>query len=512
MAEPEISAVPFVTEQHEDFNITEVNRSEMNLSIPMDYPYHPPKGKNIAAASFDGSFEKLNANISLEHAVWDDTLARSGSHSILLAQKGDTLQMQNIPVEEGAWYVVTGYMYLPSLPADVVRYYVEFMYNDQSVDIPNYPVVSVFKAKSWEPFVLPVYIKKDANITDIRLVFRNTGVPKSALPHASGVWLDDIEVHKVGSSAKLFGLEAPSQKRDFNGTLVRVDALGNFSLRDGDGYKPFMPVIIYPGGNMSRWDKYREKGFNTIICNSLKEAQKAVALGMHWIWSLYDYGIYEGDKAGYARFEREYRQMRRDMPELFEKLLWFYWDNERYRLYDSVKHFSDTIKKLDVDAQGRRYRPFLMQLDFATANPHYVNEREALVDLQGLYANPMVFEDNDPQNYQGVEFKGNYDGEFANFAIFDHIPGVTIPKTVFVINSPFGDKHLANTIFAAFARGGKAFAYWKDGGSQPAVETKPWWRDFNRTTRKMCRRVLQSSTTLHKNVWPSGTTALSSWI
>jgi len=126
-----------------------------------------------------------------------------------------------------------------------------------------------------------------------------------------------------------------------------------------------------------------------------------------------------------------------------------------------------------------------MQLDFSTANPHYINDRYQLVDLQGLYANPMVFEDNDPQNYQGVEFKGYYDGEFANFAIFEHLPGVKVPKTVFVVNSPFGDKHLANTVFAAFARGGKGFAYWKDGGSQPDVTTKPWWDDFVQTTAKM---------------------------
>jgi hypothetical protein len=361
------------------------------------------------------------------------------------------------------------------------------MHGDKALDIPNYPMVSVPGEKQWQPFTLPVYIQKNRQITDIRVVFRNVAKAKTSLQNSTdrGVWLDDISIHPVDGSDRLFGLHPPSDKRAFDGALVKVDALGNFSVKSEEGFKPFLPIIIYPDFKPQNWGKYRAKGFNTVICTSLKEAQAAVKAGLYWVWSLYDYGIYDGDEKGYARFEREYRQMRTMMPELFNKLLYFYWDNERYRLFDSIKHFSDTIKRIDVDENGVRYRPFLMQLDFATANTHYVNERYSLCDLQGLYANPMIFEDNDPQNYQGVNFKGNYDGEFANFAVFDHIPGVTIPKTVFVVNSPFGDKHLANTIFAAFARGGKAFAYWKDGGSQPAVESKTWWKDFNVTSAKM---------------------------
>ena len=441
--------------------------------------YIAPDAQNIAASVFDGSFEEDRGGVSLEGARVVRMQARTGTHALALAHEGDTLMLGEIPVEEGAWYVVTGYMRVPELPADVVRYYVEFMHGTEPVDIPNYPMVAVGRAGRWEPFVLPVYIKKDAGVTHVRLVFRNTGAPKTGAPRRGGVWLDDISMHRVRNGAALYGWEPPAAKAPFDGVLVRVDADGNFMLREGAGYRPFLPLIIYPGGPVREWGKYREKGFNTVICNSLDEARRAVSLGMHWIWSLYDYGIYDNDTAGFERFIREYREMRETMPELFSKLLWFYWDNERYHLYESVKRFSDAIKRLDVDASGRRYRPFLMQLDFATAAPHYHNGQESLVDLQGLYANPMVFEDNDPQNYDGVEFKGYYDGEFANFSIFSHVPGLTMPKTVFVINSPFGDKHLANSVFAAFARGGKAFAYWKDGGSQPPIESKPWWEGFD---------------------------------
>ncbi len=425
------------------------------------------------------------AKYILDGVEYDDTIKYNGISSLHFKNENDTLTIKHIPVKEGRWYIVSGYMYVESLPADVMRYYIEYMHGDDAIDIPNYPVVGISKSKSWQEFVLPVYIKKGLNIDNIKLTFRDVGEMKASSYDSSDVWIDDISLHEVKDSSSLFGLTKPSQKQSFEGALVKVDSLGNFSLKQEQKFEPFFPVIIYPNGKIEDWDKYKKKGFNTIMCTSLKEAQKAIELGMHWIWSLYDYGIYDGGNVGYERFLREYQYIKEHKKELFDNLLYFYWDNETYLLFDSIKRFSDAIKRSDVDENGVRYRPFMMQLDFSTANANYVNEDFSLVDLQSGYANPMIFEANDPQNYQGVNFKGNYDGEFANFALFDHIPGVKIPKTIFVVNSPFGDKHIENTIFTALARGAKGVAYWKDGGSQPSVETKAWWKTFDKFSDKL---------------------------
>ncbi len=478
------------SEENNITNIT-IESEHKNLNIENSIEtlkplYKTLKHQNITEYSFENNESINQKRISFYGAIQDKTVSRSGENAVYFRHKNDALSLTNIPVEEGKWYIISGYMYIKSLPANVMRYYIEYRNErDQGLDIPNYPMFAVSKAGEWEEFILPVYIKKDLNITNIKFLIRNVGQPDSRDSGNSGVWIDDISIFEVKDSASLFGFTLPSEKKSFDGALVKVDALGNFSIKDKEGYKPFLPIIVYPGGDMQKWDKYLSKGFNTIICNTLDEAKKAVSLGMYWIWSLYDYGIYDGDENGYKRFENEYRSLKQKSPEILNKLLYFYWDNERYQLFDTVKHFSDTIKSLDIDGQGNRLRPFMMQLDFTMANPHYSNDTYALVDLQSCYANPMIFEANDPQNYQGVEFKGNYDGEFANFAIFENIPGVRVPKTVFVVNSPFGDVHLANTIFAAFARGGRGFAYWKDGGSQPKIETKSWWKDFNKTTEMM---------------------------
>ena len=455
-----------------------------NSKLPANYRKPPNNNKVI-----DYDFEQ-SGGIALDGAIKDSSQHRSGVSAIRFKKTNDALIFDNIPVSEGNWYVISGYMYVTSLPADVMRYYIEYKdENGRGIDIPNYPMFAVSKAGSWEEFILPVYIKKNLNVTQLKLVFRDVGKPDAVNVPKSDVWIDDVSMYAVKDSTALFGMTPPQKKQSFDGSLVKIDSLGNFSVRKADGFQPFLPIIVYPGGKLDDWHKYRDKGFNTIICNTVVEAKKAASLGMYWIWSLFDYGIYDGDENGYARFEREYADLKKNSPNVLDKLLYFYWDNERYHLFDTVKHFSDAIKRIDVDTNGKRKRPFMMQLDFTMANPHYVNDTYKLVDFQSCYANPMVFEANDPQNYQGVEFKGNYDGEFANFAIFENIPGVKVPKTVFVINSPFGDKYLANTAFAAFARGGKGFAYWKDGGSQPKIETKEWWKDFNQTT-SMMRQLL----------------------
>ncbi len=464
------------------------------------YPHFMPKGENLIGRYIDPSFEKDSSNLHLYGSSFDMLVKRSGERSVHIDDENDSFVIDSINVEEGKWYVISAYMLTDSLPQNVIRYYVEFTKDGKGVDIPNYPVVSISKENEWEEFILPVYIKKNSGINGIKILFRNIGQRDAKEYLKSSIWIDDISLFEVESSSKLFGLTKPMAKRSFDGSLVHVDSLGNFSLKKNEHFEAFFPIVIYPGGKESEWKKYKEKGFNTVICNSIAQAKIAVRAGMHWVWSLYDYGIYDANISGYERFEKEYLDIRKNQPKLFENLLYFYWDNERYLLFDTVKKFSDMIKRLDIDESGKRFRPFLMQLDFSTANTAYINEKFSLVDLQGCYANPMIFEDNDPQNYQGVEFKGNYDGEFANFSIFENIPGVRIPKTVFVINSPFGDKHLENTIYTAIARGGKGFAYWKDSGSQPAIETKEWWDDFEKISTKL-QSLLPLIRTPHWTKW-----------
>jgi len=466
-------------------NVIPIISKEVDSNFTL--PYFAPDIINIASDTFDSSFEIQSSNYFLdENASFDNSLKRSGNRSIRLSQNEDAVKIYNIPVTEGSWYIISGHMYVKSLPSDVVRFYTGYTNNGSHVGSVNYTLISISKAGEWEEFIVPLYVQKGKNIKDIKITIRNVGEPDTVISPVSDVWIDDLSVHKVKDSAHLFGFTKPEYKRAFEGSKVRVDSLGNFELKEDKEFKPFFPLIMYPGGNLAKFSEYKNKGFNTVVCHNQEEAEFAVSAGLKWVWSLYGYGIYDkmdNNSSGFVRFIREYEDMKKNAPHILDELLYFYSDNELYLLFDSFKIFSDQIKKMDVDEKGNRIRPIYMHLDFSAGNKNYYNESYQLIDIQGTYANPLLYQENDLISY-GVEFKGNYNAEFSNFSMFENIPNIKIPKTIFVINSP-QDTHIKSTIFAALARGGKGFAYWKDSGSQPEVETKSWWSDFSNVTSKI---------------------------
>ncbi|MCH9812483.1 MAG: hypothetical protein K0U47_00905 [Epsilonproteobacteria bacterium] len=489
-----ISVMEHNTTEEEDENSTEVIPSidiepviedivDQNYSVVP--PHISPDPLNIAATTYDASFEVPSRHYFLEKgASFDQRYQKSGQRSIKLSEADDAVKIFNIPVNEGAWYIVSGYIYVESIPSDVVRFYIGYTHEGEHINSVNYSLISTSKAGVWEEFTIPLYIQKDKNVTDIKMTIRNVGSPDVEGETISDVWIDDVSIHGVKDSAKLFGFKAPIKKDVFEGSKVRVDHLGNFEIHNGDNFEPFFPLIIYPASDQTKWTNYKSQGFNTVICNNPLEAQNAVNAGLYWVWDLFSYGVNE-EALGYERFVQEYQNLRTQSPKLFDKLLYFYWDNEKYLILDSFKRFSDHIKEVDLDAQGNRMRPIYMHLDFTTGNKNYYNEAYKLIDIQGAYANPLLYQENDLVNYS-YAFKGNYNAEFANFSIFENLSNSHIPKSIFVINSP-QDAKLENSIFAALARGGRGFAYWKDSGSQPAVETRPWWGSFPMISAKLKR-------------------------
>ncbi len=475
-----------VEEKVEDVKkeVVEVKEEEVFENIIIEQPYHPPSLENIAAGTFDPSFESESKNYSLVGtASFDNGEKRSGNRSIKLQSTDDAINIYNIPVKEGQWYMFSGYMKIKSLPSDVIRFYIGYTDNGAHIHSVAFPLISNAKAGVWEEFNIPLYVQKNRNITDIKLIIRNVGEPDFKDWEASDVWIDDLSLHKVKDSAHLFGFTKPSAKKSFNGTDVKVDNLGNFYIKINQKYEHFFPLVIYPAGGYIDWKKYKEKGFNTIMCHNPEDGKGAVDAGMHWVWDLYSYGVNDLSGAGFDRFVAEYEKLKRQNPKVLEKLLYFYWDNEKYLVFDSFKIYSDKIKIMDVDANGNRNRPIFMHLDFTAGNKNYHNDIFSLIDIQGTYANPLLYQENDRLSYS-YDFKGYYNAEFANLSMFENISNTKIPKTIFVINSP-QDANLENSIFAALARGGKGFAYWKDGGSQSEIETRPWWNNFPSISSKI---------------------------
>jgi hypothetical protein len=452
---------------------------------------------NIQTTIFETSFEDNSLYYNLDfNASYDTDIKRSGERSIRLSEKEDIVNIHSIPVEEGNWYVVSGYMYIQSLPSDVIRFYIGYDREDGThIRSVMHTLLSNASENSWEEFIVPVYIQKGKDIKNIKLFVKNTGSPDVNVPTISDVWIDDISVYKVDDSSQLFGKEKPFVKQAFDGTKVKVDSLGNFSIKENGEFEPFFPMIIYPNNDKSKWASYASAGFNTVLCNSPADAQTAVDNGMYWIWDLYSYGVSDMSASGYDRFVREYESLK---PELLDKLLYFYWDNEQFYVFDSLKMFSDKIKIMDVDEDGKRMRPISMNLGLTTGSKNYYNDKYKLIDLQSVYINPLLYKKNDPLWYD-YELEGFYASEFGLFSAFENIENTKLPKSVFVIDSP-QDVYLENMIYSALARGGKGFAFWRDGDTQPAIETKTWWNDLPDITARL-NQLLPLVRTPHWTDW-----------
>jgi len=440
--------------------------------------------ENIGSSIYDSSFETESGHVIFEYgATYDTTLKRSGERSLKLAAKDDRVNVYDIPVEEGNWYIFRGYMYVKSVPSDMVRFYIGYSNNGSHVRTVTYTLLANATANHWEEFVVPVYIQKDKNATDIKMFIRNTGAVDTDENVVGGVWIDDMSIYKVKDTSEFFG-DAPYTPKDaFDGSYVKVDSLGNFSVKDGSVFKPFFPLIVYPDPTEIKWNSYKTQGFNTVIGSNPAEMQSAVDTGLYWIWDLDNYGISDLTASGYDTFVNQYNDMKNNHPDIFDKLLYFYWDNEKYEVSKSLKKFVDKIKIMDVDANGKRYRPFNMNLSLTEGSKLYYNDTFKLMDIQSAYVNPIIYQENDVASY-GYEFKDWYDKEFADFSVFENIENMRVPKSVFVVNSPQDDQ-LESIIFAALARGGKGFAFWRDSGSQPEIETRLWWNSFPSLATKL---------------------------
>ncbi len=453
------------------------------------YPFSPPNGENLASSVIDSSFERDSRYLYLDfNATYDEDIKRTGTRSIKLSKKDEALRVYGIPVDEGRWYVISGYMFAKSLPTDIARLHIAYAGDGRHINSVNYSVISTSTPNEWEEFVIPFYVQKNKGINQIRVTIRNEGEMKTNDINSSDVWIDDLQVFEVQNSTKLFGLDSPSQKREFNGEKVRIDKLGNWEVKEDGKWQAFFPIAIYPDDDdeskKNNWQIYKEKGFNVITRVNLPDAKRVADLGMYWVWDIGHYGIYDGSAIGADKFANDYKNLRENSKQTYDKLLNFYWDNEQYDEFDSIRLLTDKVKEIDIDKNSNRIRPLYMHLDFVAGNKNYYNEKYQFMDIQGVYANDLLYKADDIQSY-GVEMQGNYNAEFSNFSLFENINRVKTPKSIFVINSPFELDNIEVLIFAAIARGGKGFAFWKDGGSQPSIETKAWWSDFDKVTQKI---------------------------
>lgn len=308
----------------------------------------------------------------------------------------------------------------------------------QVVGAPNnwYEAAVTFVPDDGDTYVRPVVIRLDG--------------PDGL---ANNLWVDNMFIGKGVGFA-----DPSSPKRPFNGSAVRVDERGQFSVLDGDAWQTIVPICIYADQNNPDldWSKYADQGFN---CNMWAAAAVHVAaaaqVGMRSCFDLSAYALPQG--YAYGRLDDMARQIEGIRAAgLMDSLLCYYLDNENAAgagYWDTLVAVVNRVRAIDSD------RPiYVLQGNHGLARSYGA---AGLADVVGTYA-------------------ASTDGAGTLFAshgllALEQMPGQTSPVTWAQINLGTGER-FPSLVNQAILDGATAIGFWHD--TAPGVETLPWWDDL----------------------------------
>ena len=317
----------------------------------------------------------------------------------------------------------------------------------------------------WEEGVLPVAVPTGIATIRVRFAKRHDTRPKGR------VWIDDAYFGPGVAFDR-----APSMKRAFSGTRVRVDALGNFEVRRGSNWEPFFPFCMYSDQERD-WQLYSDQGWNVIMWTAslrhIQRARKATSEfnpnGMMAAFSISPYTAPFGwayNDTG--RLRRSLREIYEDEAE--ENLLMFYWDNERHHDEWAVpSHVYSIVDAIDSNANDVRGRPtYGLQGAYGTARSYL---DPGWVDVSGTYV-------------------GNGDPDTASpgtegWLVLDRLEGQRSPAAFAQFNGVEGAGEMRLRLYKALIAGARAVGYWRDGGPAGRVEDRAWWPDFPALRREV---------------------------
>jgi Concanavalin A-like lectin/glucanases superfamily len=402
--------------------------------------------------------------------VYDSAVSRNtGSGSLkLTASYGDTAPNHDyvnsglMAVTPGKAYTYAYYLRSATWPQAVPTLYVAY-YNAQQQYIRNSSGSrqAVSATNDWQecvgilkPQTGEVYVKLKMTLMD-----RPSGTTGS-------VWVDEFYFGEgIGFE------QAPSAKTAFNGTLVRIDDLGNIEVNKSGTWTSFFPLAIYGDGSRSDWSVYSDQGFNMNMWAgsyvSIQKAKDATSTfnpdGMLSGLQIAQYTSPLGSKYNDITHLEDTIQDIID-EGLMGSLLWYYWDNENsYSEWSVPLAVTNKIKEMDEDANSNRQHPiYVLQGNEGIARS-FNNSTVTMTDVVGDYVT------------------GGDTGGALGHIILNSIEEQTQPVVIAQINYGVGN-HMRSRLYTAIAKGARGMGFWRDTYNnptlRPAVEDMDWWDDF----------------------------------
>jgi len=309
------------------------------------------------------------------------------------------------------------------------------------------------------------------------------------------VWIDDVHISKQRIAFR----ENPSEKNSFDGAAVKVDNLGNITMKDANNnFNDFFPMAVCgaTGRNTSAYQSvYKAQGLNMEArAWSVSRAKEVVNGGM-----LYGYDV---TKYIDPKKNEDLGQIATDINGLssngiLDKCVFYYIDNELQNNYKRVKDVVDAIRAVDAD------------------RPIYMNNGMVPLEARRFASS----ETSDPLVNMCGAYVGSGDGAFADGAkrliIGNNIEKQRIPFNIAHIQEGV-DTAFRATLYAGIANGAKGFIFWKDKFDDGySIEDYPWWKDLptikTEIDKMMSKGIIQAPESNWNISFPTDSTTILEW-
>jgi Concanavalin A-like lectin/glucanases superfamily len=373
-----------------------------------------------------------------------------------------------IPVTPGTVYTLAYNMRSDTFPCPIPSLYVAYYDSNQTYIRNSFGTrQSVTTANSWEecvynfrPVTGEVYVKIKSTLMHF---------PKN---YTGTIWLDNFY---LGSG---IGFEqAPTEKKSFEGSMTRVDKLGNVEIKKDGVWTPFFPISIYADGTRPNWSDYSDQGFNTVAWTSVSSSvEKAKDAGMMANIDLSGYIVIPTDIRYNNLTLLETRLNAIKTDGLMDSILFYYCDNENaYDEWAVPISVTDKIRELDEDANGDLMHPIYFLHGNEGVARKYNTSTTSMNDIVGDY----ITHDNPATSPE--ENRGAF-----GITTLDNIEGQQAPVVMAQINIGVGMRFRAR-LFTAIAKGAKGVGFWRDtyydigetvDPTRPPIEDQDYWDDL----------------------------------
>ena len=331
------------------------------LDVPVQAPALARTAPNLLSPQFAGRSGRNIVNPNAQaRSIYDPTVTRlPGSGSIKFLGKITSVQSVPVAITPGTTYTFSAYMLIEKIPS--LAHCTGVAMDSSLVWLRRVSSGHYGASRTGEWQEIAYFYTAQPGETLFMLVCGRYDDPYN--PNSdSPIWLDDAYFGE-GQSLE----QPPSPKRAFEGSQVRVDALGNIDVNREGTWEPFFPFGIYQAAGQSL-AKYSEQGFNCIMFNQF--ALRAVDRARAAVSSFNPYGmmsmieiaqymrpdtLYYNDVAGIGR-----QVASLTASSSVDDVLAFYWDNEAWSEYEVPLAITEQIKRFDRDREGRRIHPVLM--------------------------------------------------------------------------------------------------------------------------------------------------------